>query len=449
MPKIIQIISLGFITAILVQPVSAYQLSFDGSLRERFEIWDGLNRKAYGDQSINSKGKKIGNADDQLWLQLLNFGLTYKSKRLTAKVHLYDARAWGWSLDQNDFIKNKGTIDEYVMDPYEEHLELFYGYLQTQLNDHISFKVGRQRIWYGDKRIFGPSFWANSVGWLWDAAKISYKRNQHFVDMFYGQVKTRDPESFSLFAKHAFQGFGIYSHFQFAPKGAIEPFFLWKNALYYNSGKQEDNYFFGLRAYDQDFNSFNYDATWVERTGAFHQRQGPDLDVDAYAYVLKLGYTFKTMPFQPKIVIGRIYASGDSEPKNNEITSFARPFGATNGGHYGRLDAMFWGNMVDNQINLHLKPHPKWHIKIAYHRFYLAEKEDQWSYYKYKIPNNRYDHIGDEIDGIIKYNYSKTLQFQCTYAYLKAGNFITGNQIADNNASRFIFLLKYKFDYPI
>jgi len=47
--------------------------------------------------------------------------------------------------------------------------------------------------------------------------------------------------------------------------------------------------------------------------------------------------------------------------------------------------------MVNNQINLYLKPHPKWHIKIAYHRFYLAEKEEQLSYYKYKIPN-RFDY---------------------------------------------------------
>ena len=117
-------------------------------------------------------------------------------------------------------------------------------------------------------------------------------------------------------------------------------------------------------------------------------RQGSDLDIDAYAYVIKLGYTFKAQPLQPKVVIGRVYASGDSVPKNNEITSFSIPFGSTDGTHYGRLDAMFWGNMVDNQINLHLKPHPKWRIKIAYHRFYLAAKEDQWSYYtKYLIIN--------------------------------------------------------------
>ena len=115
----------------------------------------------------------------------------------------------------------------------------------------------------------------------------------------YGQTKTKDPESFSLTAKHAYQGVGIYSHYHFAPKGAIEPFFVWKNALFYNNGKQEDSYFFGFRLYDQDFHQFNYDITAVKENGAFHRRDKPDLNLNAYAYVLKLGYSFNTLPMQP------------------------------------------------------------------------------------------------------------------------------------------------------
>ena len=433
-----------FIT--IVQPVYALaQLSFNGELRERFEIWNGLNKLAYGDDSINFKGKNLGKSNDYLWLQRVILGWTYQSAKIRAKFHLYDARVWNWSLDQNDFIKNKGTADEYAMDPYEENFDLFDGYLETQLNDNLSLQVGRYKIWYGDRRIFGPGSWGNSIGWLWDAARLSYKKDSNFVDILYGQTKTKDPESFSLTAKHAYQGVGIYSHYHFAPKGAIEPFFVWKNALFYNNGKQEDSYFFGFRLYDQDFHQFNYDITAVKENGAFHRRDKPDLNIDAYAYVLKLGYTFKTLPMQPKIVIGRVYASGDNDPNNDEVTTFVRPFGSTDGTHYGRLDAMFWGNMVDNQINLFLKPHPKLNLKIAYHRFYLAEKVDKWSYYNYQVPNNQFDHIGDEIDWVLKFDYSKSLQFQWIYARLKAGAFIIENQIAQNNASRFMLQLQYKF----
>jgi hypothetical protein len=450
MTKLIQNFSLLMLTTLLnVQPVLlAETLRFDGEIRERFEIWAGLNKKAYGDQSLDFKGKKTGNSNDALLLQRLILGLTYQSKRVTAKIHLYDASVWGWSLDQNHFIKNKGTDDEYVMNPYEEHWELFDGYLETRFNNQLSLKVGRQKIWYGDKRAFGPGSWGNSIGWLWDAARFSYKKKRHFFDIWYGQTKTKDPESFSLTSKHAYEGVGMYSRIQL-PFGAIEPFLTWKKALFYNSGKQEESYFWGLRLFEPDFYDFNYDISGIKETGAFHQRTGPDLDIDAYAYVIKLGYTFKALPLQPKVVIGRVYASGDAEPDNDDITRFARPFGSTDGTHYGRLDAMFWGNMVDNQLNLSLKPHPKWDLKIAYHRFYLADKADQWTYYKYQVADNQYDHIGDEMDWVLKYQYSKSLQFQGIYAHLNAGRFITENEIAQNDASRFMLQVQYRFDYPV
>jgi len=63
MQKFIQILPFWFIITIPVQSIFAYQLSFDGEYRYRFEIWDGLNKKTYGDQSLNSKGQKMGNAD--------------------------------------------------------------------------------------------------------------------------------------------------------------------------------------------------------------------------------------------------------------------------------------------------------------------------------------------------------------------------------------------------
>lgn len=435
--KFLQIILIIFAAAI--KPALADKLNFDGEIRERFEIWDGLNKKVYGTEN------KLGKANDHLWLQRIILGWTYQSAKVRAKLHLYDARVWGWSLNQNDFIKNKGTADQYVMDPYEENIDLFDGYLETQLNDNVSFQIGRYKIWYGDKRIFGPGSWGNSIGWLWDAARLSYKKDSNFIDILYGQTKTKDPESFSLTAKHAYQGFGIYSHYNFTSKGAIEPFFVWKNALFYNKNKQEDSYFFGFRLYDQDFHKFNYDITAVKEGGSFHRRKSSDLNIDAYAYVIKLGYTFKTLPLKPKLVIGRVYASGDNNPNNDKISTFARPFGSTDGMHYGRLDTMFWGNMIDNQINLFLNPQSKLNLKIAYHSFYLAEKEDKWTYYNYQITNNKYDHIGNEIDLVVKYKYSKSLEFQWIYAHLNAGAFISENNIANNDANRLMLQLQYKF----
>jgi len=44
-------------------------------VRERFEKWNGYNKKAYGDNSINPKGVQQGNSDDDFILQRVIFGI--------------------------------------------------------------------------------------------------------------------------------------------------------------------------------------------------------------------------------------------------------------------------------------------------------------------------------------------------------------------------------------
>ena len=421
----------------------AGMISFDGEVRERFEYFDGLNKKAYGNSSIDAKGEVRGESDDRLLVQRIIAGFTYRpNERTLLSVHMYDARVWGWSLDKSDFIKNEGTADEYIMDPYEEYLELHDAYLEA--NDlffkGFGAKVGRQRIWYGDKRIFGPGSWGNTIGWLWDAAKFSYKFKDNFIDAWYGQTKTKDPDSFSLFHKHAYQGVGMYSHLKIKDLGAIEPFFAWKNNLYHQEHPEERTLYYGTRVAEPDFHGFNWDLTYAREDGHMGEKS-----VQAYAYVAKVGYLFKNFPMKPNLVIGRVFASGDGNPNDNTVRTFVRPFGSTDGEHYGRMDIMFWSNLVDNQVSLYLRPLKHCRLKLAYHDFSLDEPQDTWSYYKYRNkPGNNYTHLGNEIDLQIKYRYSKELSFQAIYAFFNAGDFVRKN-VEDNDAQRFFLQFTYRF----
>ena len=426
------------------EPAQAATLTFDGQIRERFEALEGMNKKAYGDHSINAKGKRVGDSNDRLLLQRIIAGFTYKpEKNLIFHLHLYDARVWGWSLDEDDFVKNRGTPDEFVMDPNEAYFELYDANIQIKnlFGSHLSAILGRQKIWYGDKRIFGPGGWGNSIGWLWDAARFSYRRAGNFVDAWYGQTKTKDPDKFSLFHKHAYQGIGVYSHFALLKTGAIEPFFAWKNNLFHDVKPEEKTIYGGARYFVKNFHGFNGDFTFVHEGGSIGNR-----DVDAYGYVAKVGYRLSGIPMEPNLVIGRVFASGDRNPKNGLIHTFTRPFGSTDGEHYGRMDIMFWSNLVDNQISLYLVPFHHAQLKLAFHDFNLDKPEDTWSYYKYKNkPGNRDTHLGDEYDIQLKYNYSKALQFQIIYAYFNAGSFVRHN-VEDNDAQRFFLQCLYKFN---
>ena len=435
------------LTAILLfimQSLSgASSLFFDCQLRERLDIMSGINRKAYGDHSIDAKGKAYGDSDDKVLLQRIIAGFTYHlNEKVVFSFHLYDARAWGWSLDQDDFVKNRGTDDEFVMDPYEEYLELFNGYIQVKdlFFNGLSVKIGRQKIWYGDRRIFGPGGWGNAIGWLWDAVKFSYKKRENFVDVWYGQTREKDPNSFSLLHKHVYQGVGFYSHFVLSGYGFLEPFFAWKNSLFHDIKPEEDTYYFGARFYNNDFYHLNWDITYVSKLGTIG-----DKTVRAYAYVLKLGYRFEKLFGNPNIVIGRVFASGDSDPSDGVIKTFTKPFGSTCGIHYGRMDIINWSNLIDNQINLYLTPSKQVNFKFAFHNFNLDKAEDKWGFYGYRNKDGfNYKHLGNEYDFQFIWKFSKRIKFSVIYAYFDAGDFVTHN--VDNNDAQHIFLqFEYKF----
>lgn len=417
-------------------------LSFSGHYRGRFDIYDGVNKVAYGDESIDAKGNVRGDSSDTIYLQQIIAGFTYTPNAdWEFKAYMYDSRSWGSSLDADDFTKNPGTADEYRMSYYDDHLELFETYLRRHglFHKNLTFTLGRQQLGYGDRRVFGPGKWGNTMGWLWDAAHVSYKEDKDFIDLWYGQTRIKEPDDFSVANKHRYQGVGLYSHFEF-PSLKIEPFAAWRNNLHTKESPEFNYYYGGFRAYDLS-EGFIYDTTIIKQEGDFE-----DDDVDAYAYVAKAGYQFRGQ-YTPMFTLGYVYASGDNNPNDNVKQTFTAPFGANDGLHYGRMDVMVWANMSDIQAKVSLKPLKKMKLQLEYHHFNLAEAEDKWYFFGYKNKaGNSYTNIGDEVDLILKYKATQNLDLLAIGAYLKSGDFITKNDIAQNNASKVFLQFLYKFE---
>jgi len=419
--------------------MSAGDIDVVGGIRERFETLDGMNKKKYGDNP------SLGKSDDRVLVSRLKLGMVYKqSPDVTWKVIGYYSSVYGWSLENDDFKKTSGT-DEYWMNPQED-----FDFVDLNLEvknlagvSGLATKIGRQSNRYGDKRILGPGSWGNSYGWLWDLVKLSYKWDGNSIDAFYGQTKDKDKYELSLFDKHVYEGAGIYTHFKINKKGAIEPFVVYKNGLYTDSGNGENtekSYTYGFRVYEKDFFGFNYDITYAKADGTIKTE-----DYDAYAYVVKVGYKLKDMKLKPNFVIGQVYASGDKNPYDNVNKTFRTPFGGTDGSLYGRMDIMKWSNLIENLVELHVNPSDNMHLKLSFHDFSLAEPEDEWTYYKKcNTGTNTDTHLGEEYDVEFKWKYSKDLEFQAIYAYFNAGDFVTKN-VSDNNAQRVFLQVEYKF----
>lgn len=244
------------------------KLIFNFQYRGRFDIYDGVNKLAYGDDAIDAKGNVRGESDDTIYLQQIIAGVTYKpNDDWTLKASMYDARSWGSSLDANDFVKNPGTPDKYLMSFYDDHLELFETYIRRHnlLSENLTFTLGCQQLGYGDRRIFGPGKWGNTMGWLWDAAHLSYTEDKNFIDIWYGQTRTKEPNDFSIKHKHRFQGMGLYGHYETSSM-KIEPFMAWRNNLHHEIINEDNLYYAGVRLYDNN-PGFIYDATVVKEEG--------------------------------------------------------------------------------------------------------------------------------------------------------------------------------------
>ena len=153
-------------------------LVFDLAVRYRFELWDGYNAKNYGDDGPDA----IGKLNDKILLQRYITGISYSRDKINAAFHMQDSRAFGWSLSQKNYPDLYRSCEPgsensyYMMNPQEEFFEiydLFFEY--RELLKNLSVKIGRQKIFYGDWRIFEQSQWGNTGRWTWDAIKISYK----------------------------------------------------------------------------------------------------------------------------------------------------------------------------------------------------------------------------------------------------------------------------------
>jgi hypothetical protein len=415
-------------------------------VRERLETWKGYNKKAYGDDSINPKGAQQGNSDDSFILQRVICGLGGEYDWFAWRAYIYDSRSWGTSLHMNDFIKNSGTDQEYVMDPYQDHFEPYElsATLKGLGTDTSSFTLGRQIIGYGDSRIFGPGSTTNSVGWIWDAARYSLKYKQSFLDVWYGQTKDQDPDTQSLFRRHPFQGVGLYGHWPAADLLTLEPFFTWKKGNIESNGRKENTYYFGARLFRENKKGFIYDVTLAKKLGQFIGVESSP-HVNSQGYAMKFGWYFKDIFLSPKLILGRVYASGDSDPDDNEINTFTRPFGTTDGRFYGIMDLMSWSNMVSNQLDLVFNVLPKYDFRITFHDFHLDEKADKWAYFGYQVTDNRYDHVGNEIDFILTGKPADWLKIMLFYGHFNAGDFITKNDIAQNDADRVVLQLVFDF----
>ncbi len=420
------------------------KIKFDLSVRYRFELWNGMNAKNYG----NNGPAAIGKLNDKILYQRIITGLTFiPFGNLTFAFHMQDSRAFGWSLRNSQYpdlfrIRKAGTeIPYYTMNPNEEFFEIYDAYVEyDHLLKDLSLKLGRQKIFYGDTRIFGPGEWGNTGRWTWDALKLSYKRGENFVDVFAGGTKIHDPEKISIpFTQTEFWGGGMYSHIGFPRIMNIEPFYVLKtegSADYINTLEFSRNWT-GTRIFNNDIYHFVLDLTAVKEFGSESGKK-----IDAYGWFAKAGYQFHNLPAKPIISIRESFASGGKKT-DAEIHTFDPAYGASDM-YYGRMNILTWSNLDDREIVLELFPVKDMWVEMKYNRFYIPVPDDVTLLNTMKLEPGKH-HLGDEFDAFIRYQVLKHWQLTSAFGYFIPGELSPINNAPAKNAEWFALQVLFTF----
>jgi len=304
----------------------------------------------------------------------------------------------------------------------------------------MTIKAGRQKIYFGDKRIFGPGKWGNTGNWTWDALKFSYSNNKNFVSAFVGGTKIHDPKKISIpFTNTEFWGGGIYAHYHLPAIINIEPFYAYKTAgsADYINTLSFHRHWTGLRLFYPDYHSFAYDFTIVKEFG--HENSQ---DIDAYAYVAKIGYQFKSLFSKPKLSLRRSYASGGTVGKN--IKTFDPVYGSRDS-YYGRMNLVKWSNMADNEIVLEMFPIKKLSIEISYNNFRIPCTENVTLLKTIQLKSGEH-YLGDELDVFLRYKKFNHFEFIGVFGYFRPGNIMPINNLPAKNTNWCALQVLYSFN---
>ncbi len=135
---------------------------------------------------------------------------------------------WDLDIPDDDFYKYNFNREH---NPYKDPMEIWDSYIELiePANLPITIKAGRQRIYFGNNRIFGPGQWGNTGSWIWDAARANVKVPVGYLSAFYGRSEIHDPDDFSLNHRHGYECLGFYGHIKM-PDNLIflEPFSMTK-----------------------------------------------------------------------------------------------------------------------------------------------------------------------------------------------------------------------------
>jgi hypothetical protein len=403
------------------------QLDIGFNVRTRYEYLDNFSILQYGT-----------GADDDVLLLRTRLSADYRfTEQAHALVEFQDARYWLNRLDLSDFGQSSSYFDEF---------DLRQAYLEWEHIGESPFglKVGRQIMFYGDRRVFAPAEWGNVGNYWWDAAKLYYHTDPVRVDAFYAQRVLSEPKNWN-FDHWPYHVGAVYARMKQLPV-TLDAFYVVKhdwsgNSLGESGPGNETRHTFGLFFERPAGKGWDYGVFAAGQLGDY----GGD-DIRAFGVIARGGYTVQTA-WRPRLGVEFNYASGDHDPTDGVAGTFDGIFGAMDI-PYGWMNVVSWKNLEDYVLNFSVRPTEALRLGVDYHYFRLSQSRDAWYWVNGK-PERRDPSgeagpdLGHEVDVIARWQVNQELELVAGYARFFAGNFLRNSLGNDQDANWAFLQLTY------
>ncbi|MBI4480853.1 MAG: alginate export family protein, partial [Acidobacteria bacterium] len=230
---------------------------------------------------------------------------------ITGVVQLQDSRLWGQEVSTASNDSN---------------LDLHQAYLQVDrfLAPHLSLRLGRQELAYGNERLVGAFGWDN-IGRSFDVLKLAYAEPQWTADFFFSRLNDR---------RNAGRGdgsqdlLGLYTHIgKSGGRWGLEPYLLYLRDGLATRGEKgvllpEPTRIatLGFRHFASFADGFGYDVENAYQVG----QKGPDSH--RAAAVAAVGRYRSAARLAPEFGFEYDFATGDSDPKDGQSEEFNNLF---------------------------------------------------------------------------------------------------------------------------
>ncbi|UJS16322.1 MAG: alginate export family protein [Candidatus Jettenia sp.] len=425
----------------------AKRVKLGGQIRTRAEYANGFYQVPTSNATLpggtgpaTTRNRSVD--DDYILNQTRLWADADVNEHLRVFIQLQDARTFG----------AEGTTVGFAH-AYDENtiLDIHQGYfdLKKLFDLPLTVRVGRQEIIWGDHRVIGNFVWSN-VGRTFDGGRFMWDTDAIHAEAFAAKVD-EDGWTTAETDNDGNSDENIYAaqlgFKKLIPGALLELMYIQKNdqdsvtnsatATGFDPVGASDDvviHDFGIRI---DGKVPGLDAIDYTVESHFQGGEYGTQDQEAWALAARVGYTFKELPWTPRIGVEYDYASGDDDPADNDHETFDNLYPTNHWqGNYGFIDLISWQNIHDFRGNIKVVPTNKLTVQVDYHYFLLDEEEDGWYFANGLLATgtrpggvggsyaSNDDNLAQEIDLTVSYDLYKNVKILAGYSFFRPEDWI-------------------------